>query len=324
MWEPDQHEPKRFFSWRTDEQIQAFALTCFDIVDFHVVGLDDFRFQSLTLRAPSGDDQAYARRELILSDGHNVGEVVAITTRAVFVPRERAARLPAAGTHVAESVPVTRLPMIARAALVAILLAVVAGCGGDEVGVPSPEGLYNLPTDACTGVDFAPFAELYGTAGRRAGAQGGEPHGPVRPAVQRRDHRGRGAPVRRLGAGLPAPVQQPVRGAGGLPARCAVPDAHPVPDAGADRGRVRQPAAAAHAGRVPRPGEDVPLIRYEWTYGNTSVELVVGNILMTVDADWLGAGAPPAAGESAPPDPMLSLPQRVRDLIESVLKTLSG
>ena len=53
VWESDYHEPKRFFSWRTDEQIQTFALACFDIVDFHVVELDGFRFQSLTLRAPA-------------------------------------------------------------------------------------------------------------------------------------------------------------------------------------------------------------------------------------------------------------------------------
>jgi SAM-dependent methyltransferase len=51
VWEPDQHVPKRFFSWRTDEQIQAFAGAVFEIVDFHVVNLGDFRWQSLTLRA---------------------------------------------------------------------------------------------------------------------------------------------------------------------------------------------------------------------------------------------------------------------------------
>jgi SAM-dependent methyltransferase len=51
IWEPDQHVPKRFFSWRTDEQLLAFAGAAFEVVDFHVVDLRDFRWQSLTLRA---------------------------------------------------------------------------------------------------------------------------------------------------------------------------------------------------------------------------------------------------------------------------------
>lgn len=45
----DNHIPPRFFSLRTDEQIQRFARESFDIVDFHVVHNDGFRFQSLTL-----------------------------------------------------------------------------------------------------------------------------------------------------------------------------------------------------------------------------------------------------------------------------------
>jgi SAM-dependent methyltransferase len=48
----DSHSPPRFFSWRTDEQIQAFALEHFEVVDFHVVGEGLDRFQSLTLRRP--------------------------------------------------------------------------------------------------------------------------------------------------------------------------------------------------------------------------------------------------------------------------------
>lgn len=48
----DSHVPPRFFSWRSDEQIQAYARHAFEIVDFHVVGEDDYRFQSLTLRRP--------------------------------------------------------------------------------------------------------------------------------------------------------------------------------------------------------------------------------------------------------------------------------
>jgi SAM-dependent methyltransferase len=47
----DDHVPPRFFSWRTDAQIQQFAAEYFEIVDFHVVPRDDkYGFQSLTLR----------------------------------------------------------------------------------------------------------------------------------------------------------------------------------------------------------------------------------------------------------------------------------
>jgi SAM-dependent methyltransferase len=48
----DEHDPPRFFSWRTDEQIQQFARVCFDLVDFHVVMVDEIHFQSLTLSRP--------------------------------------------------------------------------------------------------------------------------------------------------------------------------------------------------------------------------------------------------------------------------------
>jgi SAM-dependent methyltransferase len=50
--EDDSHDPPRFFSWRTDEQIQQFARQAFDVVDFHVVGRDEIHFQSLTLSRP--------------------------------------------------------------------------------------------------------------------------------------------------------------------------------------------------------------------------------------------------------------------------------
>lgn len=51
----DQHEPPRFFSWRTDEQLLGFATNArLDVVDFHLVDTDrDYRFQSLTLRHPA-------------------------------------------------------------------------------------------------------------------------------------------------------------------------------------------------------------------------------------------------------------------------------
>jgi SAM-dependent methyltransferase len=51
VMEHDRHDPPRFFSWRTDEQIQEFARADFEIVDFHVVP-GEFSFQSLTLRRP--------------------------------------------------------------------------------------------------------------------------------------------------------------------------------------------------------------------------------------------------------------------------------
>jgi hypothetical protein len=42
--------PPRFFSFRGDEQLQEYVRQSFEIVDFHVVGSDEQRFQSLTLR----------------------------------------------------------------------------------------------------------------------------------------------------------------------------------------------------------------------------------------------------------------------------------
>lgn len=49
----DTHEPKRFFSWRTDAGIRDIASRYFDVVDFHVLGeRDRYRFQSFTLRRP--------------------------------------------------------------------------------------------------------------------------------------------------------------------------------------------------------------------------------------------------------------------------------
>lgn len=54
----DRHDPPRFFSWRTDEQLLAFARELFDVVDFHPVPLGgDGWFQSMTLsrrREPAG------------------------------------------------------------------------------------------------------------------------------------------------------------------------------------------------------------------------------------------------------------------------------
>ncbi|MBF8189736.1 class I SAM-dependent methyltransferase [Nonomuraea sp. K274] len=51
-FEGDDHRPPRFFSFRGDERLQEFARQCFEVVDFHVVGTDERRFQSLTSRRP--------------------------------------------------------------------------------------------------------------------------------------------------------------------------------------------------------------------------------------------------------------------------------
>jgi SAM-dependent methyltransferase len=48
----DQHDPPRFFSCRSDEQIVASVNELFEVLDFHVVPLTQpLHFQSLTLRA---------------------------------------------------------------------------------------------------------------------------------------------------------------------------------------------------------------------------------------------------------------------------------
>jgi SAM-dependent methyltransferase len=59
MFGDDDHQPKRFFSWRTDEQILGFAREHFQVVDFHPVRWDDSAhgFQSLTLRRPPPGQQ---------------------------------------------------------------------------------------------------------------------------------------------------------------------------------------------------------------------------------------------------------------------------
>ena len=49
----DQHEPARFFSLRTDEQIRHFATKYFSLVDFHVIEQGQHHFQSLTMQRPA-------------------------------------------------------------------------------------------------------------------------------------------------------------------------------------------------------------------------------------------------------------------------------
>lgn len=47
----DDHDPPRFFSFRSDEQIQRFVQESFEIVDFHTAATGSGgKFQSLTLR----------------------------------------------------------------------------------------------------------------------------------------------------------------------------------------------------------------------------------------------------------------------------------
>jgi hypothetical protein len=48
----DQHEPPRFFSLRTDEQIKGFTTRYFSLFDFHVIEPGKHHFQSLTMRRP--------------------------------------------------------------------------------------------------------------------------------------------------------------------------------------------------------------------------------------------------------------------------------
>ncbi|WP_433300573.1 hypothetical protein ACQP2F_03525 [Actinoplanes sp. CA-030573] len=46
----DRHDPPRFFSFRTDQDLLAYASKQFEVLDFHVVGAaGEWRFQSLTL-----------------------------------------------------------------------------------------------------------------------------------------------------------------------------------------------------------------------------------------------------------------------------------
>jgi len=50
----DEHVPPRFFSWRADDELLAFATAArFEVVDFHPIEHGpDHRYQSLTLRRP--------------------------------------------------------------------------------------------------------------------------------------------------------------------------------------------------------------------------------------------------------------------------------
>jgi len=48
----DDHDPPRYFAFRSDETMRRAVEQHFDVVDFHVIAPDDFHFQSFTLRKP--------------------------------------------------------------------------------------------------------------------------------------------------------------------------------------------------------------------------------------------------------------------------------
>jgi SAM-dependent methyltransferase len=48
----DDHEPRRFFSLRTDEHILGYVRSTFDVLDFHTLSPGGLHFQSLTLAGP--------------------------------------------------------------------------------------------------------------------------------------------------------------------------------------------------------------------------------------------------------------------------------
>lgn len=56
VWEDDPYEPKRFFSFRTDERMQEIVASAFEVHSFRRVALDGrtdgLHFQSLILRKP--------------------------------------------------------------------------------------------------------------------------------------------------------------------------------------------------------------------------------------------------------------------------------
>lgn len=54
----DQHDPPRFFSWRSDDQLRSMVQERFEIVAFRVLEEETiWRFQSVTLRRPAPSSQ---------------------------------------------------------------------------------------------------------------------------------------------------------------------------------------------------------------------------------------------------------------------------
>jgi SAM-dependent methyltransferase len=51
IWREDWHDPPRFFSWRTDRQLEEYARASFAVVESRRVDAADRHFQSLTLAA---------------------------------------------------------------------------------------------------------------------------------------------------------------------------------------------------------------------------------------------------------------------------------
>jgi SAM-dependent methyltransferase len=52
VMERDEQEPKRFFSFRTDEAIFAYVDEVFEVIDFHTVEHEGLHFQSMTMTRP--------------------------------------------------------------------------------------------------------------------------------------------------------------------------------------------------------------------------------------------------------------------------------
>jgi hypothetical protein len=215
------------------------------------------------------------------------------------------------------------LTVLARAALVGALLGSAAGCTSDPPGTPPPNGLFTLPAAPCGGVDFAPFVEIFG-----------EPA--IDPVAKTEP---RTAQCAQLFSGVL--TEEGERKPGGSvqiflhrfetpsDARAAyqrlAPSPTPTPEP--DPSEEADPSATPTTPETfPAPVEGIELIRYDWSYGNVGIELVTGNVLVTVTAASLSQTAPPPPpeGESAPPDPMLTLPQRAHDLTVQVLANLSG
>lgn len=55
IWEKDSYDPKRFFSFRTDERIQEITSALFKLLSFKSIETEDgdLHFQALTLRKPN-------------------------------------------------------------------------------------------------------------------------------------------------------------------------------------------------------------------------------------------------------------------------------
>jgi SAM-dependent methyltransferase len=59
----EDHEPKRFFAWRTDERLLGYVAHDFEVLEFHTVDIEwRHHYQSLTLRRLPADGPPRPRR----------------------------------------------------------------------------------------------------------------------------------------------------------------------------------------------------------------------------------------------------------------------